>query len=71
MKIIVIKVLLSSIQIDTEGELIGLIDVNFQDESEKWPVYLTKGRYSEILKKVNHFLNLAKQYVSKKRKKKC
>ncbi|KAK8854357.1 hypothetical protein M9Y10_016917 [Tritrichomonas musculus] len=58
------NVLLSSIQIDNEGELIGYIDVNCQDESEKWPVYLTKGRYSEILKKVNHFLNLAKQYVS-------
>lgn len=43
--------------------MIGHIDIKLKKESEKWSVYLTKGRYSEILKKVNHFLSLAKQYA--------
>lgn len=60
------NVLLPSIQIDNEGELIGNIDIKLQTSSEvtNWPVYLTKGRYSEILKKINHFLNLARQNAS-------
>lgn len=54
------NVLLPSVQIDNEGEQIGNVEI----KAVSWPVFLTKGRYSEILKKVNHFLGLAKQYVS-------
>lgn len=54
------NVLLPSIQIDNEGENIGSVEY----KSQSWPVFLTKGRYSDILKKVNHFLNEAKKYVS-------
>ena len=54
------NVLLPSVQIDEEGEQIGTVDI----KSTSWPVFLTKGRYSNILKKVNFFLNQAKKYAS-------
>ena len=40
-----------------------------ESKSEQLPVYLTKGRYSEILKKVNYFLNMGKENTLNNREK--
>ena len=55
------NVCLPSIEIDTEGKQIGEVTVPINGANQTLPVYLTKGRYSEILKKVNHWLQLAKE----------
>lgn len=58
------NVLLPSVQVDDKGEQIGEVSVKLAQGQVNWPVFLTKGRYSDTLKKVNFFLNKAKEYAS-------